>query len=283
MDLLRLVPGILGWPWTDREPAVDALFQDMDRTKRLRRRWVSGLYRIPDTGLLGLTRLRTHILICGFPAAGTTLLQLMLENGLPRARRFGREVGGWRAATYTWRNHEVVISKVPHDLFRLEPLRRFYATRQAGLRVILMQRDPRDLLTASRTVGGREIYCGRTCLWQKYYDAFLRHRSDPDTLVVRYEDLVADACGQQSRIESFVGQTMAVPFRSFDAVERRDFDTTTLCGLRPVEATRVARWTRPEHADRLRHVLSQAPDLAEAVVELGYETNTDWVRRIVAG
>src|SRR5690348_217375 len=96
------------------------------RLLQLERRLLMPLYRLPDTGLLGLTPLRTHILVCGFPRSGTTLLQLMLENSLPHARRFGREVGGWRAATYAWRNHAVLISKVPHDMFRLDPLRKFY-------------------------------------------------------------------------------------------------------------------------------------------------------------
>jgi hypothetical protein len=258
-----------GKRWSD----TDAFFRHLSRAKRLRRRCLSKIYRLPDTGLFGLTRLRTHILICGFPAAGTTLLQLMLENGLPHARRFGREVGGWRAATYSWRNHAVMISKVPHDLFRLEPLRRFYAGRSAELKVILMQRDPRDLMTATRrSCSGKIGYCGDAHLWERYYRAFIRHRDDPDTMVVRYEDLVANAACEQARIEPFVGEPMAIPFSNFNSVERPDFDQTTLCGLRPLEQTRVCRWSLPEHRARIREVLSEVPSLSEAVLELGYET-----------
>src|SRR5690242_12570056 len=103
------------------EPSI---YSNWSPLKRFRRRTLSPLFRIADTGILGLTPLRTHILICGFPRSGTTLLQLMLENGLPTARRFGREVGGWRAATYCWRNHELLISKVPryYRAFRRERL-----------------------------------------------------------------------------------------------------------------------------------------------------------------
>jgi hypothetical protein len=31
----------------------------------------------------------------------------------------------------------------------------------------------------------------------------------------------------------------------------------------------------------LREVLAEAPDLRQAVVELGYETGTDWTSRII--
>jgi len=39
------------------------------------------------------------------------MLQMMLENAMPQARRFGCETGGWRAATFAWRNHALLISK----------------------------------------------------------------------------------------------------------------------------------------------------------------------------
>ncbi len=251
---------------------------------------MASVYRFPDQGLFGLTPLQSHVLICGFPAAGTTLLQLMLENGLPQARRFGKEVGGWRAATYAWRNHPVVISKVPHDVFRLPALRAFYATRRARLRVLLMLRDPRDLLTARRpktgigaggcgrhaNEAGVEDYCLSPEQWRKYWVAFCHNRRHPDAQVVKYEDLVADVGSEQRRIEGFVGHPMAVPFADCMTVERPDFDSTTLRGRRPVETSRVARWRNPDHAARLADVLHHLPELPTAVAELGYEPDARW-------
>lgn len=229
------------------------------------------LYRIPDAGVLGLTPLRTHILICGFPRSGTTLLQLMLENALPQARRFGREVAGWRAATYAWRNHPVVISKVPHDLFRLGPLRNFYVRRRAALKIILMQRDPRDVLTSQRKTGGPVGYCVSCERWRAYFKAFLSERDTEDCLVVRYEDLVGDPDRQQERIEKFTGEAMCLPFSGFHTTRRPDFRTDTLNGLRPVETSLVARWRRDEHRRRVEHVVQNLPELPRALVELGYE------------
>jgi hypothetical protein len=250
--------------------------------QKIRRGFQAPIYRFADTGLLGLTPLKTHILICGFQAAGTTLLQLMLENGLPHARRFGRERSGWRAATYSFRNHATMISKQPRDIFRLEPLREFYSTRRAKLKIIAMQRDPRDLLTTQREKDGAVVYKGSPGDLRGNCMFFLNQRESGDTLIVRYEDLVTQPAVEQSRIEHFVGQSMLVPFEKFDSVHRPDFNTTTLQGLRPVETTRVARWKDPRHTERLKQMLRLMPDLPEMVVQLGYETDHAWAEQFTS-
>ena len=245
--------------------------------KRLRRQLVMPFFRVADTGLLGLTPLQMHILICGFPRSGTTMLQMMLENALPQARRFGRETGGWRAATFAWRNHPLLISKVPHDVSRLAPLRNFYDKRKAELKIILMLRDPRDVLTSRRKTGGPKGYVVSAERWRKYHRAFLRHQNDRDVLVVRYEDLVADVDREQRRIEEFTGQTMTVPFAKFNEVERPDFDTSTLNGLRPIEQSLIARWACADHKDRIEQVLAELPELPQALIDFGYAPDTRWI------
>ncbi len=236
------------------------------------------LFRIVDTGLFGLTPLQKHILICGFPRSGTTMLQLMIENGIPDAKRFGREIGGWRAATYCWRNHAKAITKVPHDLFRLAPLRYFYAKRNVDLKIILVLRDPRDVLTSRRKTGGPAGYVVSSERWRRYYEAFKRHQNDPDVITVRYEDLVADVETQQERIEAFTAETMAVPFSDFNQVDRPDFDTSTLNGLRPIEQSLVARWAADNHRDRIRQVLHELPEIPQTLIDLGYAPDTSWTK-----
>jgi Sulfotransferase domain len=250
--------------------------EQWDWLRRMERGVLMPLCRVADTGILGLTPLRLHILICGFPRSGTTMLQMMLENGLPNARRFGREVGGWRAATYSLRNHAIVVSKVPQDVFRLNPLRRFYAGRKAELRIILMVRDPRDVLTSRRKNGGPAGYVVSSARWQRYYDAFCASREAADAVVVRYEDLVKDVAGQQARIERFTGEKMAVPFEQFHTVERPDFDLQTLNGLRPVESSLLRRWAEAEHRARIEQVLRELPLLPGALIDLGYERDDAW-------
>ncbi len=229
------------------------------------------------SGVLGLRPLRKHILICGFSRSGTTLLQLMLENAIPETRPFGRETGGWRAATYCWRNHAKAITKVPHDVFRLTPLRNFYSSRKVDLKIILMLRDPRDVLTSRRKTGEPQGYVVSSERWRRYYEAFKRQESEPDVMTIRYEDLVADVEYQQKRVEAFTGETMAVPFSHFNEVERPDFDTSTLNGLRPIEQSLIARWAAPSHEERIRQLLNELPELPQALIDLGYATDTGWI------
>jgi hypothetical protein len=244
--------------------------------QQVRRGVQAPIYRFVDTGLFGLTPLKTHILICGFPASGTTLMQLMIENGLPNARRFGKERSGWRAATYSVRNHSVLISKQPRDLLRLDPLRNFYSRRDARLKIILMLRDPRDLMTVQRERNGTLGYCGCFAAWQNDYRSYLQQRDRSDTLVVRFEDLIQNPFPQQQRIEEFTQCSMQVPFDAFQQVKRTDFDTSTLRGLRPIDPTRVARWKEPIHHDRICQALSHLPELPGALLRLGYETDEAW-------
>ena len=259
------------------------LSEDWSQLKRWRRKVLAPIYRLPDRGILGLTPLRTHILVCGFPRSGTTMLQMMLENGLPQARRFGREVGGWRAATYSWRNHPIVISKVPHDVFRLEQLRKFYEPRPAQLRIILMQRDPRDVLTSRRTLQGKEDYVVSPERWRRYFQSFIQEQQRSDVLVIRYEQLVADVAAHQAQIEQFAGQQMAVPFTQFHTISRPDFDTATLNGLRPVESSVISRWRNPAHRERIEQMLVQLPELPQALIDLGYETDDRWIEQWRSG
>jgi hypothetical protein len=260
-----------------RNPHPQTFAQQWPLFKRVRRLIAMPLFRIVDSGIFGLTPLQEHILVCGFPRSGTTMLQLMLENALPDARRFGRETGGWRAATFAWRNHTKVISKVPHDVFRLAPLRNFYANRKAELKIILMLRDPRDVLTSQRKSGGPQGYVVSTERWRRYYDAFKRHQNDPDLITVKYEELVADVDHQQRRIETFIGETMSVPFNHFNEVQRPDFDTSTLNGLRPIEQSLIARWAQPRHSDRIGQVLTELPELPQTLIDLGYASDTKWI------
>ena len=186
----------------------------------------------------------------------------------------------------------MVISKVPHDLFRLDPLRNFYARRPADLRVLLMLRDPRDLLTARRPKTGlgrggcgrhtgaadapTDDYCLSPAQWRQYWVAFDDNRRRPDAQVVRYESLVADVAAEQGRVEAFVGHVMAVPFADAVRVSRPDFDAVTLRGRRDVEGSRVARWRDPRHAGRVSAVLADLPELPAVLVMLGYEPDAAW-------
>jgi len=255
------------------------IFSDWPWHKRLRRRLIAPFYRLSDTGWFGLTPLRTHILICGYQRGGTTLLLAMMEYALPHARRFGKETSGWRAATWSWRNHSVLISKVPNDIFKLHRIRNFYKGRKAKLKTILVIRDPRDVLVSKHSATRVGDYFQDLAEWRLFHSYYRLYFNEPDVLVIRYEQMVNDIPGTQARIESFTGEKFQRPFEDFHHEQRTDFDTRPLNGVRPVEQSRVGRWARPEHRDRIEQVLREIPDFPKILIELGYEQDESWIHR----
>jgi hypothetical protein len=245
--------------------------------RSLRRQATSAAFTFPDTGLFGLTALRTHINICGYPRAGSTLLPMMMEYALPDARRFGKEVPGWRAAGFKWRNHSVLISKHPLDVFRIHRLRNFYKPRKARLRVILLIRDPRDVFTSRHFSTGTDRYFQDLDQWldvQRYIDSYSK---DPDVLLLKYEDLVRNPAAVQQRIDEFSGEQSTRSFTEACAEQRHDFDIRPLNGVRPVDRRGISRWRRPEHRQRIAQVLDRIPQLPRILIELGYEQDEHWV------
>jgi len=263
------------------EPELaDAVWSDLNFVARTLRRLALLVCSIPDTGWFGLTPLRTHVLICGCPRSGSTMLQLMMEAALPRARRFSREIRWWRAATSRLRNHEIMITKRPRDIFDLDRARAFYRERRAQLRAIITIRDPRDVLTSShpRSIR-RRPYHSTVDGWRKLYPYLMRYLQDPDALIVRYEDLVSELDAVEARIEAFVGERIEHSFSEFYKVVPRDFDTRALNGVRPVDRRTVGRWQMAEHKVRIEEILREVPDFPRQLVDLGYENDYDWISR----
>jgi Sulfotransferase domain len=262
--------------------ANETIYSNWPALKRFRRRLIAPLFRFSDTGLLGLRKLRTHIVICGYQRSGTTLLLAMMEHALPEAKQFHKEISGWRAATWCWRNHEVMVSKVPRDILKLHQLRNFYRNRRAKIKAIVLVRDPRDMLTSNHTSHARR-YFQDLDEWKSLHAAFRAQKDQTDVLVIKYEELVADVPRMQKQIENFTGEKMARPFDEFHQNKKEEFDASALNGIRPVDRKGIGRWRAPEHRERIKEILQQVPDLPAILIELGYETDDSWKQAALAG
>jgi hypothetical protein len=251
------------------------IYDDWSALKRFRRRLIAPIYRFSDTGLFGLKKLRTHILICGYQRSGTTLLLAMMEHALPNAKQFHKEISGWRAATWCWRNHEIMISKVPRDILKLNAIRNFYRSRQAKLRAIVMVRDPRDMLTSHHVLHDRQYFQDLE-EFKLLHTAVMAQKDREDVLLIKYEDLVTDVPGMQKRIEAFTGEKMKRDLTGFHQSQNERFDTSALNGVRPVDQKGIGRWKKPEHRQRLGEILIQVPELPKILIDLGYENDANW-------
>lgn len=237
-----------------------------------------------DRGLLraaGVAPLKTHAVVCGFPRTGSTLLQVMVEACVSGVDTYPGEVAALHAARFEPRTRPVLFTKRPDDVLDLDAIDAWYAKRPGDVRLVLTVRDPRDVLTSvHRAYTADRGYYVTPERFHATWRAFRAARERGDALVLRYEDFVNDPDAAQRRLDGLIGWSTDAPFSQFHArAQTREQDSMTegaLGGLRPVETAGVARWQKPVHASRITELLGSMPELAEACVDLGYETDDAW-------
>jgi hypothetical protein len=239
--------------------------------RRLRRAYV----RAAERGWFGLMPLDTHVVICGFPRSGTTLLQLMLETSASDAKSFGRERSALSVARYTWPGrHPILISKKPDDIFWVSAIRDYYRDLRTDVRFVLSVRDPRAVLTSIFV--DKPGYCVPPVKWRAVYDHIQYQRQFPDVLVTEYRDLVERPAAVQQRLAGFTGCRIHTRFDQFHATVPGHFDTRALNGVRPLDRLSLNKWRSPEHRGRIQELLREMPELPERLIEMGYEADTSW-------
>lgn len=241
----------------------------------LRRRLRDVYVRASEQGWFGLVPLRTHVVICGFPRSGTTLLQLMLETSASDARSFGRERSALSVAKYTWPGrHPVLISKKPDDIFWVDAVRDYYKDRRTNVRFVLSIRDPRAVLTSIFV--DKPGYCVPSVKWRAVYDHIQYQRQFPDVMVSEYRDLVERPDAVQQHLATFTGCEIRTNFDAFHAAVPGGFDTRALNGVRPLDSRSLNKWRSPEHRARIQQILTEIPELPQRLIQMGYEPDTAW-------
>jgi hypothetical protein len=230
-----------------------------------------------DRGWFGATPLLTHLVMCGFPRSGTTLLQLMVETAYPGARTFHRERAALAAIQNTWPGrHALMITKRPDDIFWLDDVRERYRGRRTRPRFVISVRDPRAVLTSVHV--NKPGYCVPPAKWQAAYEHLQYHRQFGDVLVVEYRDVVERPLHVQEQLSAFTGHAPEGRFDQYLAAVPADFDTAALNGVRPLDPTRLERWRSPKHRDRMQQILRELPELPDRLIEMGYEPDDAWIR-----
>lgn len=232
-----------------------------------------------DAGRWGLTPLETHVVICGFPRSGTTLLQLMMASCIGGARTFRLERRAHYVAEYALRNHALMISKTPSDLFWIDEIRQQYAGRQSTVRFIVLTRDPRDVLTSHHRNRPGQYYMTPQ-RWRAFFDHYSYACRFSDVLAVRFEDLVGRTAEVEQKICDFISRRPQRPFSRFHEVRVKGFDTSALNGVRALETSNIGRWRESRHTQRMHQLLDELPQLPEWLIAMGYEPDTQWVQSL---
>lgn len=243
----------------------------------LRRRLRNVYIAATDRGWFGLTPLQTHVVICGFPRSGTTLLQLMLETSTPDALAFGRERSGLGVARYTLPGrHPILISKKPNDIFWVDEIRDYYRGRRTQVRFVISLRDPRAVLTS--VFVDKPGYCVPSDKWQSVNEHIRYQRQFSDVMLVEYRDVVERPEDLRRQLAGFIGYEKLKRFDQFHTSVPEHFDTRALNGVRPLDRSAFDKWREPRHVPRIRQILSELPELPLYLVDMGYEADTSWTR-----
>ena len=262
-------------------PAKPAFLTERDEGPHLltpvRRRLRDAYISVADRGWFGLTPLEAHVVVCGYPRSGTTLLQAMLETSAADALAFGRERGGLGVAKYTWPGrHRFLLSKKPNDIFWVDEIRDYYRGQKTKVRFVLSLRDPRAVMTSVHV--DKPGYCVPSDKWRSVYEHVEYQRKHPDVMLVEYRDLVEKPSDVQAQLSAFTGCEIRQKFDDFHAVVPKGFDTRALNGVRPLDRSSLEKWRAPKHRERIQQILQELPELPQRLIELGYETDTAWTR-----
>ena len=229
-----------------------------------------------DRGWFGEPKLQTHVVVCGFPRSGSTLLQLMIESCVANIRTYGRERKGIQAARCYHRTHPLMMTKRPSDIFAIRDIQSHYARIQPNVKFVLMTRDPRAVLTSYHAQKPGDYYVSPE-RWRGIYSYWQWACNEPDVTVIRYEDLISDPNTAQQQLADFIGWEVKHPFAEFHTAVPDNFRTIALNGVRKLDPKNIHRWKKPEHTERLRTLLAQElPELARCLIELGYEADESW-------
>jgi hypothetical protein len=239
----------------------------------VRRRLRQLAIRVIDRGWFGYVPLDTHLVICGFPRSGTTLLHLMVQTAVPEARSFLQERNGFGVAQSHWPGRaRYLITKRPYDIFWIDEIRELYAAlgTRTQPRFVICVRDPRAVLT-SRHEANRAEYRISADRWRSIHAHYQYATRYDDMCVVEFADLVLRPSAVQQRLNDLVGWTPSYDFEEFHRRVPQNFDTRPLNGVRDLDPTTLDRWKQPEHAERIKQLLREMPELPARLIEMGYE------------
>lgn len=239
---------------------------------------------------LGWEPLQRHVVLCGWPRSGTTLLELVVFSCVDDVWTWPVEVPAQLAATDAHRTEPFACTKDPRDVHRIDAVRSVYEHERAEPLFVVLERDPRDVLTSTHDgyPPSRGYYCEPE-RWRAVLRDVQRVEHDPDVLVVRFADLVTRPAEVETTLADAVGWRTSTPFARYHEVATRhrdrldDMTRGALGGLRPLDPAVLGRWRAPEHAARLRACLEVLPELPRVLVERGHAPDETWVEALRAG
>ncbi|MEC3862660.1 hypothetical protein VK792_15320 [Mesobacterium sp. TK19101] len=231
-----------------------------------------------------MTKPIKRILVRGCPRSGNTMLYVMLCSCFENVAQVRGEKVPVDALVSNFK--KVAVAKYPRPVTpkilgeHYEAAREFIDNPPEDALMIFIVRDPRDALMSKHGSFGSEPFLKSAAGWFGVMDEIQKVRDRDNVLVLRFEDIVADADKIQQQIAEASGLTIAGSFSNFnEMVEKSDTMSLTdhnigeLNGLRPLDPTRVYAY-KTEPAENVQPIVEKilSHDGADAFVKsFGYD------------
>jgi len=190
-----------------------------------------------------------HIVVCGIPRSGTTLLYQMIRH-CTTARTWPREMSALTPEVINAKGNPVV-SKTPRDLLVSKRIQRIYK----NIHFIATWRDPREVLASK--LHGR--YWVEPEDYLICYNEIEKNRNNEKFTIIKFIELIENP----EKIEEITrrhGITILHPFREYYKYAPKD---EFLGMARPLDRTTLKKWQKPENIERIRKILEEYPILNE--------------------
>jgi len=147
--------------------------------------------------------------------------------------------------------------------------------------VLCLMRDPRDAIV-SRHRSHKDFYLADLGRWKLCYRIIRKLQDHPRFILIKYEDLVSDPDGVQTRIAErlpFLKQTKN--FTAFHQAEDvHEHSVRALNGVRPIDSSSISSWR--SHRERVAEQIAEFGDIADVLIELSYESDRQWTQMLPA-
>lgn len=230
-----------------------------------------------------------HLLVTGQSRAGSSLLYSMLQRTLRDFNVPGAEFPA-RAVIHMPGD---TCSRRGYDLFDFDRIAETARGRKR-LDMVVMLRDPRDILTAydprlpddyvcsadrsyftAAQGGPQQILPGVLAVHERITQVVASDACPNGVVMLKYEHLV----DEPRRVQHLLADALELRFDGdFGDYHPREIEShgPDLTGVRPADAPRLARWRVPYHRDRIIDQFTRFPALHDMVEALGYEPDRSW-------
>lgn len=247
---------------------------------------------------------QSHIVICGFPRSGTSLLYNMISATICNYKVTEFE----KYSIHYLHKLGNYITKAPMDVLNVKHLDEFNKNGKKIV-VLLVVRDIRDILTSRHPIHPNEYFIGYDHSWwpknQEFtawgydapgvldvHEAMQEAIQRPNTMLICYEDLVQQPDNVQKSIQDKFSFGFKGEFHEYHQNQEKHAyryagqfapkDKTLVMEGKQVSVERIARWKKDDRQiDRIRQQFGECPRLFEVLECYGYENDRSWFSKIV--